>query len=93
MRPGAMPFKTKADAERFSRLLESEVGRGVFVHGTEAQRSRLAELIDRHFSEVTSKKKSARPERQDLNSLKLHIGAFSPVTWRSARIVEYWISG
>ena len=53
MRPAVKSFKTKTEAERWARLLESEIDRGVFVDRTDAQRTTIAELIDRYLAEVT----------------------------------------
>jgi integrase len=89
MRPVAKSFKTKHEASRFARLLESEIDRGVFVDRTEAQRSTLGELIDRYLAEVTPLKKSARREAQRMNALKKHFGAVSPATLRSAHVAAY----
>ncbi len=89
MRPVAKSFKTKTEAARWARLLESEFDRGVFVDRSEAERVTVGELITRYLSEVTPKKKSARREKQRLEGLKRHFGAFSPAALRSAHIAEY----
>ena len=89
MRPVAKSFKTKSEAARFARLLESEIDRGVFVDRSEAQRSTLGELIDRYLAEVTPLKKSARQDAQRMNALKRHFGAISPAALRSADIAAY----
>lgn len=70
MPPVGKSFNSKHEAAHFARLLESEFDRGVFIDRTEAQRSTLGELIDRHWAEVTPRKKSARREVQRLNLLK-----------------------
>lgn len=77
MRPVAKSFKTKTEAARWARLLESEFDRGVFVDRSEAERVTVGELIDRYLSEVTPKKKSARREKQRLESLKRHFGTLA----------------
>jgi integrase len=89
VRPVAKSFKTKTEAARWARLLESEFDRGVFVDRSEAERVTVGELIDRYLSEVTPKKKSARSEKQCLKGLKRHFGAFSPASLRSAHIASY----
>ena len=89
MRPAVKSFNTKTDADRWARLLESEIDRGVFVDRTEAQRTTIAELIDRYRAEVTPGKKSARREKQRLLILQRHFGAFSPATLRSTHIAAY----
>lgn len=89
MRAVAKSFKTKSEADRWARLLESEFDRGVFVDRSEAERATVGELIDRYLAEVTPKKKSARREKQRLLALQRHFGKFSPVTLRSAHIAAY----
>lgn len=88
-KPAFKSFKTKAEAARWARLLESEIDRGVFVDRSEAERTTIAELIDRYLTEVTPKKKSARREKQRLNALKSRFGAFSPASLRSSHIASY----
>lgn len=89
MRPVAKSFNTKTEAQRFARLLESEIDRGVFVDRSEAQRSALGELIDRYLAEVTPLKKSARSNAQCLRQLKQHFGAISPAALRSVDVAAY----
>ena len=89
MRPVAKSFKTKTEADRWARLLESEIDRGVFVDRTESERATVGELIDRYLREVTPKKKSARREKQRLNALKTRFGAFSLASLRSTHISDY----
>ena len=59
IKPTLKTFSTKADANRWARLIESEIERGVFLDRTEAERTTMAELIDRYLVEVTPAKKSA----------------------------------
>ncbi len=89
MRPVAKTFKTKTAATQWARLLESEIDLGVFVDRTEAQRSTLAELIERYLAEVTPRKKSARNETQRLKQLQRHFGAISPAALRNTHIAAY----
>ena len=48
--------KTNADAQKWARLIESEIDRGVVIDRTEAERTTIGELIDRYILEVTCKK-------------------------------------
>ena len=52
--------KTKAEALKWARLIESEIDRGVFIDRTEADKTTIGELIDRYIQEVTPLKKSAK---------------------------------
>jgi hypothetical protein len=66
-------FATHGAAKRWANQIESAIDRGVFVDRTECERTTVADLIDRYLSEVTPKKKSARPEKQRLNALKTRL--------------------
>ncbi len=89
MRAAAKSFKTKTDAERWARHLENEVDRGIFVDRSEAQRTTMAELIDRYLNEVTPTKKSARQEAQRLRQLKAHFRPISIALLRNTDIAAY----
>lgn len=88
-KPAAKTFKTKIEARRWARLLESEIDRGVFVDRAESERTTIAELIDRYLVEVTPSKKSARSETCHLTALKRHFGAFSPAALKSTHIAKH----
>ncbi len=45
-------FESKADAELWAKTVESEMGRGVFVSRTAAEKTTFRELIDRYVVEV-----------------------------------------
>ncbi len=59
-------FDTKAEAEAWASVIESEIARGVFVSRAEAESTTLAEALDRYEREVTPKKKSCGDERYKL---------------------------
>ena len=88
-KPIIKSFTAKSDAARWARLIESEIDRGVFIDRSEAERTTIAELIDRYLKEVTPGKKSAKGEMQRLKSLKRHFGCFSAAALRSSHISEY----
>lgn len=82
-------FASKADAERWSRLTESELDRGVFIDRTEAERTTIADLIDRYIVEVTPQKRSARKEKQRLCFLKDRLGKLSPARLTSKHVAAF----
>lgn len=88
-RPAVNSFKTKVEADRWARLLESEIDRGVFVDRSEAERVTIGELIDRYLAEITPLKKSARNDAQRLKFLKRHFGAFSAAALKSSHVATY----
>lgn len=55
-------FKTMTDAEKWARMIEVEMDRGVFVSRAEAENTILAEALDRYAREVTPRKKGAERE-------------------------------
>ncbi len=61
-------FDTKAEAEAWASVIESEIARGVFVSRAEAKNTTLAEALDRYEREVTPKKKSRSDERYKLGA-------------------------
>ena len=61
-------FDTKAEAEAWAAVIESEIARGVFVSRAEAENTTLAEALDRYEREVTPKKKSRSDERYKLGA-------------------------
>jgi integrase len=89
VRPAVKSFKTKTEADRWARLLESEIDRGVFVDRSEAERVTVGELIDRYLVEVTPHKKSARNDAQRLKFLKQQFGAYSAAALRPSHIAAF----
>lgn len=67
-------FRTKASAEQWARLVESEMDRSVFVSTGEAENTSLTTAAERYFQEVSSSKKSKDDARSRLSTLKKHLG-------------------
>lgn len=63
-------FETKADAQAWARMIESEMDRGVLICRAEAERTLFSQLIDRYISEVAPKHKGAYSEIKRLEALK-----------------------
>ena len=57
-------FDTKAEAEAWASIIESEIARGIFTSRAEAEGTTLAEALDRYAREVTSKKNADREGRR-----------------------------
>ncbi len=55
-------FETKADAEAWTRLMESEMDRGIFVSRAEAEQYTLSECLDRYIEEYTPRLKHGTRE-------------------------------
>jgi len=82
-------FSTKHDAEVWSRSIESEQDRGVFVNRSEADRVTVGELIDRYIQEVTPHKRSAKNDKQRMLFLKKSFGHFIVSQLQSKNIAAY----
>lgn len=57
-------FLQRADAEKWARMIEVEIDRGVFVDRAEAESTSLKDAFDRYANEVTPRKKGAVREMQ-----------------------------
>jgi len=64
--PQTKSFRTRAEADRWARLVESEMDGGGFVSRKEAESTTLLEVLDRYEREVTSQKRGAVQERSSL---------------------------
>lgn len=53
-------FDTKAKAERWARMVKSEMDDGVFVSRKEAESTTLEEALKRYKKEITPYKKDAK---------------------------------
>lgn len=72
--PQFKAFKTRAEAEAWARQIESEMDRGAFVSRAKAERTPIADLLDRYEREITPGKRSARAEIYRLKMLKDALG-------------------
>lgn len=65
-------FESKRDAEDWSKTVESEMRRGIFVDRSEAERTSLLELLQRYEADVTPYKRGKVSELSRLRRLKRH---------------------
>lgn len=80
-------FETKAEAEAWANMIESEMSRGVWVSRGEAEATTLYEALGRYETDIVSAKKGAEQERYFLGRLKAEDLAKRPLaTIRSADI-------
>jgi integrase len=82
-------FATKAEALAWSRQIECEMDRGAFISRAEAERTTLAEILERYRRDVTPAKASADREALCLALLKRHLGAFYLSRLTSREIASY----
>ncbi len=67
-------FPTKAKAEQWTRLVESEMDRGIFMSTAEAENTLLSELLTQYANEVAPTKKSGDNIKYRLNLLDKALG-------------------
>lgn len=68
--PQTKTFRNRQDAEKWARMIEAEMDRGVFVSRTEAENTTLSEALDRYLREVTPRKKGADRETDRIKRWK-----------------------
>ncbi|AGK46333.1 phage integrase family protein [Burkholderia thailandensis MSMB121] len=82
-------FNTRAEAEAWARLIESEIDRGVFVSRAEAESTTLTEALDRYDREIAASKKGYVQEASLLRIWKSTVIASRPMaSVRSADIAK-----
>ena len=72
--PQFKAFDTRADAEAWARQIESEMDRGAFISRVEAEKTSIADLLDRYKREITPGKRSSRVEEYTLKRLRIAFG-------------------
>lgn len=72
-------FRTKRDAEDWSRRTEDEMVRGVFIQRTLSEKTTLAVAIKRYLTDITPTKKptTQRAEHSKSKMLIKHLGKYS----------------
>lgn len=63
-------FHSRADAEAWAKVVESEMVRGVFIKRTDAERITLAEALVKYETEVTPSKRGADQEKHRIRVWK-----------------------
>lgn len=80
-------FDTKAAAEAWAKITESEMVQGIFSPRKEAENTTLSEALDRYEREVSSTKKGHRREKTRISLWKNHplakriLARFVETTW------------
>jgi len=65
-------FRNRQDAEKWGRITESEMDRGVFVSRSEAENTTLSDTLDRYLKDVTPTKKGKKRESSRIQRWKLN---------------------
>ncbi|WP_298135566.1 site-specific integrase [Acidiferrobacter sp.] len=83
-------FDTKAEAEAWAAVIESEIARGVFVSRVEAEQTTLADALDRYRREVLPAKRSQRQIETMIRQMSVdRIGSLSLAACTSSVIADY----
>lgn len=95
--PASRTFDTKSQAQKWARLIESEMDMGVFVSRTEAESTTLHEALSRYLNEITPHKKGAKQEKDRIIAWQRHplaqrfmatIRSVDLATYRDQRLAE-----
>jgi integrase len=79
-------FKDKKIAAAWIKKTESEIERGIFQDITEAQKTTLAELMDRYAREVLPHKRAQHTELSSIRLLKREVGGLFLASVNSSHI-------
>ncbi len=82
--PQSKTFNTKAQAEAWASVIESEMVRGVFISRAAAERTTLGEIMDRYLAEVTPQHRGSATESLRLKAMQRHTLASRPLATLSA---------
>lgn len=82
--PQSKTFNTKAQAEAWAAVIESEMVRGVFISRAEAERTTLGEVMDRYLAEVTPLHRGSATESVRLKAMRRHTLSSRPLATLSS---------
>jgi integrase len=83
-------FDKKADADAWARITESEMDRGVFIDRTEAEKTTLAEILNRYLNEVSIHKLGYKQEKSRIKGfLAHHLASRHLATLKSLDFANY----
>ncbi|OJA76080.1 integrase [Burkholderia ubonensis] len=82
-------FDTKAEALEWGRIVEAEMDRGLFVSTDEADRTTVADLLDRYTRDVSPTKRSGGSDKGRAEKLKKQLGAYKLTALTSSHLVGY----
>ena len=84
-------FRTKRDAEDWSRRTEDEMVRGVYIQRAPAERLTVADALKRYLAEVSPTKRptSAASDARHAKPLVKHLGKYSLAALTPEIIAKY----
>ena len=88
--PIARSFSSKAEAQAWAAVIESEMIRGVFVGTKEAKNKTLGDLLKKYREKISVKKKGSQAEQYRLNALLSDPLAKVKVSDLSGKMLADW---
>lgn len=82
-------FSTRAEADRWATVIESEMERGVFVSRSESEATSLTDVILRYSEEVLPTKKGAASDASRLKTLDREIGHLKLASITTSIVAKY----
>ena len=82
-------FINKAQAQKWARLVESEMDRGMFVSTAKAESTTLDDLLERYKKEVLPTKKSQRQVISTCNVISSYIGHYAAAALTPELLAKY----
>ena len=83
-------FKSKQDAERWSRGVEAQIDRGTYCNTVLAERILFKEIITRYIQDVTQTTRSMKEDSYRLNAMARHwIGNLTMLQLTPIKVAEY----
>jgi len=87
--PQTKTFTTRADAERWAKIVESEIERGVFVSRSEGEATLLRDMLKRYEVEVLPSKRGRDADRSRLKTLEAALGNFRLAGLTSTHVSKF----
>lgn len=82
-------FSTRADAERWATIIESEMERGVFVSRSEAEATLIKGVLSRFETEVLPTKRSEQSDKSRIKTLTEAFGDYRLASLTSTQIATF----
>ncbi|MBU2762246.1 site-specific integrase [Acidithiobacillus caldus] len=82
-------FRSKAEAERWAKAVETEMNRGMFVSRSESESTTLNDLLDRYSREVLPTLKGGGREASRISALRAGLGQYSLAAITSSLVAKY----
>jgi integrase len=82
-------FSTRADAERWATIIESEMERGVFVSRSEAEATLIKDVLSRFETEILPTKRSEQSDKSRIKTLAEEFGDYRLASLTSTQIATF----